>query len=141
LKTHKIYFDNSLENLSVLRSEIEAFIGSTIDNKTKNRIILCLDEAVSNIIEHGFPNGEQSKIELEMKQNELEIIFILEDSGIEFNPLERKQVDVDEHLELGQDGGMGIFIFQKIMSIEYAKRTGGGNRLTLKKNYLEINEE
>jgi serine/threonine-protein kinase RsbW len=141
LKTHKIYFDNKLEELSVLRSEIEAFIGSSINSKTKNRIILSLDETVSNVIEHGFPNGELSRIQLEMSQDENEITFVLEDSGIEFNPLSKKEVDIDEHLERGEDGGMGIYIVQKIMKVEYEKRTEGGNRLTLKKNLIDTSEE
>ena len=95
MKTHKLQIQNELQELATLRSEIQMFIEEKIDSKRKNRIILSIDEVISNIIEHGFPNGEKSSISIEISLDEKEITFVIEDSGIEFNPLEQKEVDVE----------------------------------------------
>ena len=129
-------FPNHLSELTNVRQKINEFIGTEIDSLIKNRIILSVDEAVSNIIEHGFPDSKESYISLIVRLDKDKIIFILEDEGIAFNPLDPKPVDMDEHLELGEDGGVGIHIVQKIMHVEY-ERTLSKNRLTLTKNLTE----
>mgnify|MGYP006323456505 CR=1 FL=1 len=129
-------FPNQLSELANVRQKINEFIGNEIDSKLKNRIILSLDEVVSNIIEHGFPNSRESEIAINIQLSKDKIVFILEDEGIAFNPLEAKAIDIDEHLELGEDGGVGIHIVQKIMHLEY-ERTLAKNRLVLSKNLIE----
>ncbi|MDX1960046.1 MAG: ATP-binding protein [Leptospiraceae bacterium] len=139
MKKGQISFPNRLEELSNFRNAIEEFIGESIELRTKSRIILSLDEIVSNIIEHGFPNGGESQIKILLEQSESEIKFVVEDEGVEFNPLQKKPVDVDEHLELGEDGGMGIYIVQKIMKMDY-ERSSNKNRLYLRKALKEKEE-
>ncbi|HMV42708.1 MAG TPA: ATP-binding protein [Leptospiraceae bacterium] len=132
-------FPNQLSILSNVRTKINDFIGSDLDNILKNRIILSIDEAISNIIEHGFPEVKDSLISVYARLEKDKITFVLEDEGIPFNPLTKPPVDVDEHLELGEDGGMGIHIVQKIMNVEY-ERVHLKNRLTLTKNFTEETE-
>lgn len=136
MRETRFQFRNQLSELETSRKKIDEFIGIELDSKTKNRIILSLDEAVSNIIEHGFPDAIESLISIFIRLDTEKILFILEDSGIAFNPLESKPVDIDEHLEIGEDGGVGIHIVQKIMNIQY-ERIENKNRLTLSKNLLK----
>jgi serine/threonine-protein kinase RsbW len=137
MKIQKISIPNNLEELSNLRNFIEQFIGDSINSRTKNRIILSLDEIVSNIIEHGYPQKIESLVNVTIKQSKEYIEFIVEDNGIEFNPLSREEIDVEKHLEKGEDGGMGIYIVQKIMEMNYQRIEDSINRLTLRKNLLE----
>jgi serine/threonine-protein kinase RsbW len=132
LRETQFQFRNQLSELEACRKKIDEFIGIELDSKTKNRIILSLDEAVSNIIEHGFPDATESLISIFIQLDTEKILFHLEDSGIAFNPLDAKPVDIDEHLEIGEDGGVGIHIVQKIMNVEY-QRIENKNRLTLSK--------
>jgi serine/threonine-protein kinase RsbW len=136
LRETNFQFPNQLSELANVRRKIDEFIGAEIDSKLKNRIILSIDEAVSNIIEHGFPDSKESMISLSIQLTKEKILFILEDEGISFNPLEAKTVDIDEHLEIGEDGGVGIHIVQKIMQVEY-ERIHSKNRLTLSKKITE----
>jgi serine/threonine-protein kinase RsbW len=138
LKEIRFQFVNKLSELDNCRNNIEKFIDNAIESKTKNRIILSVDEAVSNIIEHGFPDFSESMISIFIQLSKEKIIIVLEDEGIAFNPLEAKPVDIDEHLEIGEDGGVGIHIVQKIMHIEY-ERINFRNRLTLSKNLTKEN--
>ena len=127
MRETKFQFTNQLSELANVRSIVDKFIGTEIDTKLKNRIILALDEVVSNIIEHGFPDSKESEIALNV---------LVDKEGIAFNPLESKPVDMEEHLEIGEDGGVGIHIVQKIMQVEY-ERIHSKNRLTLSKNLTE----
>jgi serine/threonine-protein kinase RsbW len=136
LKEVNFQFPNQLSILSEVRKKIEEFIDSDLETILKNRIILSVDEAISNIIEHGFPDLKDSLISLNIRLDKEKIIFILEDEGIPFNPLSKESVDVDKHLEIGEDGGMGIHIVQKIMKVEY-ERVHLKNRLVLTKNFKE----
>lgn len=132
MRETKFQFPNQLSELGNCRRNIEEFIGTGLDSIAKNRIILSIDEAVSNIIEHGFPDSKESLISIFIQLDKQKILFILEDEGIAFNPLEAKPVNIDEHLEIGEDGGVGIHIVQKIMNVEY-ERINLKNRLTLSK--------
>ena len=136
MRETKFQFTNQLSELANVRSIVDKFIGTEIDTKLKNRIILALDEVVSNIIEHGFPDSKESEIALNVLVDKEKIQIILEDEGIAFNPLESKPVDMEERLEMGGDGGVGIHIVQKIMQVEY-ERIHSKNRLTLSKNLTE----
>lgn len=129
-------FKNQLSELAFIRGKIDEFIGKEINSVLKNRIILSVDEAISNVMEHGFPDLKESDISLNVQLTESKIKFVLEDEGIPFNPLTAKPVDIEEHLELGEDGGVGIHIVQKIMQVEY-ERTLSKNRLLLTKNLTE----
>ena len=139
MKKISFQFPNKLSILAEVRDKLNEFIGVDLEGILKSRIILSIDEAVSNIIEHGFPDKKDSLITLYIQLEKNRIIFILEDEGIPFNPLSRNTVDLDEHLERGEDGGMGIHILQKIMNIEY-ERIHFKNRLTLTKNLIEESE-
>lgn len=139
MKSKKILFPNSLSNLEFVRTEIISFLRGNCSDKILNRIILSIDEAVSNSIEHGFHEGEISEIILEMNLEEKTAKFVLIDSGIEFDPTKKEKLDIDQHLEIGEDGGVGIHIFQKIMKVKY-ERKKNKNILTLSKNLGDENE-
>ncbi len=139
MKSKKISFTNSLSNLEFVRTEIISFLKGFCSDKILNRIVLSIDEAISNCIEHGFKEGEISEIDLEMNIDEKLAKFILVDSGIEFDPTKKESLDIDKHLEIGEDGGVGIHIFQKIMKVEY-ERINNKNSLSLSKNLRDENE-
>ena len=139
MKSKKVSFTNSLSNLEFVRTEIISFLKESCSDKILNRIVLSIDEAISNCIEHGFIEGEISEINLEMILEEKIAKFVLVDSGIEFDPTKKESLDIDTHLEKGEDGGVGIHIFQKIMKVKY-QRQENKNILTLSKNLGEENE-
>lgn len=139
MNSKKISFSNKLENLEFVRNEVSSFLKNSCSGKILNRIVLSIDEAISNSIEHGFRENEISEIQIEMKLENHEAEFIIIDSGIEFDPTKKDKLDIDSHLEIGEDGGVGIHIFQKIMKVNY-KRIQNQNYLTLKKNLGEEND-
>ena len=119
--------------LSVLRAAILDFIGEDLDEKNKGRVILAIDEAVSNVIVHGYAYDESKMIDIEMESDPDSFIFIVSDSAKEYNPLESVSPDIERYHEDGQSSGLGVDIYRRIMKTRYERSSNGGNRLILVK--------
>ena len=97
---------------------------------------LVLEEAVSNVILYAYPKEEQQEIVLTANKTDKNLIFVLTDSGKEFDPTQAPDADVTISAEERQIGGLGIFLIRQIMNkVEY-HRIDGKNVLTLGK-FLE----
>lgn len=98
---------------------------------------LVLEEAVSNVILYAYPKEEQQEIVLTAKKTDKNLIFVLTDSGKEFDPTQAPDADVTLSAEERQIGGLGIFLIRQIMNkVEY-QRIEGKNVLTLGKQLDE----
>ena len=108
-----------------------------VNEKWQFRLVLALDEAISNIIEHGFPTPKKSKIELEFIRSEDGFTFIITDSAVHFNPLER----IKNHQELSskmKTEGFGLLLLNSILKISYKKGENQENILVLEKLFSEM---
>ena len=98
---------------------------------------LVLEEAVSNVILYAYPKEERQEIVLTAKMSDKSLIFVLTDSGKEFDPTQAPDADVTLSAEEREIGGLGIFLIRQIMNkVEY-QRIEGKNVLTLGKNLEE----
>jgi len=112
------------------------------DERDVNRIVLAVDEAVSNIIEHAYDEpGQQGDIRvvLDADYNRFEVVII--DTGRQFDPAQIDVPDIAEHIRRGKKKGLGIFLMRQIMDevkytfvhgvrnelrmVKYVKRQGG----------------
>jgi serine/threonine-protein kinase RsbW len=101
-----------------------------------NRLQIAVDEAVTNIVEHGYegkPRGAAHiQISASVSPDEFRIAII--DQGTAFDPSTMGDVDIDTHVANGQAGGLGVFLMRKIMDVvDYHYETGKRNRLLLVK--------
>lgn len=111
----KVYlFRNDFDELAKVRNEIRSFLGEDCPDLIKGRIVFCLDEAVTNVIEHGLPENEKSTIELKMRKNKGSWRFSVTDEGIFFDPTKVKSESWKELYESGADGGFGLRSIKKL---------------------------
>lgn len=111
-----------LNELKGVRDAVRAFLDSTkhidigedlaagLDSIAQSRIILAIDEAVANIIEHGFSDPGSlagARISLTMRKEPKFVEFEIRDNGMPFNPLEKKP-DTELYYEEGLENGMGL---------------------------------
>ena len=101
-----------------------------------NRLQIAVDEAVTNIIEHGYdgkPRGAAHiQISASVSPDEFRIVVI--DQGTAFDPNTIGDIEIDQHVAAGQAGGLGVFLMRKIMDVvDYHYETGKRNRLLLVK--------
>lgn len=133
-----------MEKILILRNEIEEisklplFIEELGDELGLSpelifNINLVLEEAISNVVLYAYPKEEHEIITLTAKKIENQLIFILTDSGKEFDPTQIPDADITLSAEERSIGGLGIFLIRQIMNrVEY-QRIDGKNVLTLGK--------
>jgi serine/threonine-protein kinase RsbW len=126
---HTIEILNRLEELNRIRSAVSLFIKDEVDEITAGRIILAIDEAVSNIIIHGYKDVADGTIELSMNADDTVLSFTISDNAPFFDPLTVAPPDIDSH----KAGGLGVDIYRQIMDVHHEKNETGGNRLILTK--------
>ena len=129
----QLEIENDLGELSRIRDEILEFIGPTLDALEKNRIVLSVDEAIANVIEHASKVQVNPHLSLEMEKTDQQLKFIIEDECEAFDPTSVELIDPESHSKKGQDRGLGIYLYRILMDASYQKREGKGNRLILKK--------
>lgn len=94
---------------------------------------LVLEEAVVNIINYAYPEGKHELIYLSAKVHNGSIVFVLTDTGKEFDPTMAKDADITLPAEERPIGGLGIFLIRNIMNEVRYERIEGKNILTLEK--------
>jgi anti-sigma regulatory factor (Ser/Thr protein kinase) len=125
----------------VLRSElcelarvlpwVEALAGRyAFSEKTSYVINLCLEEAISNVVRHGYKGDARHEIVVEFRSSEGELVFTVEDTAPHFRPAE-SQVTQPASLEELTPGGLGIPLMQRFTDRLEWEPLQSGNRLTL----------
>ncbi len=105
------------------------------DKTAINKINLACEEALVNVINYAYPD-KQGDIEIRYNFSEDNSRFIIDliDWGIEFNPLNKPDPDIEAPLEERPIGGLGIFFIRQIMDEVIYKREKDRNILTLIKH-------
>lgn len=128
---------NNLSEIARLADFIEE-IGNefTLTPDTTMNINLALEEAIANIIMYAYPSEEEREITLQVSTNKQQLIFLLTDCGVSFDPTQTEEAAIDLPIEERPIGGLGIFLIRKIMNEVSYERIGDENKLTMKKNIL-----
>lgn len=97
---------------------------------------LAVDEAVTNIIVHGYQN-RQGNLEIEIGREGNSLVIRLRDEATPFDLDSISPPDLTAPLEERSSGGMGVYLIRQIMDEAiYRVIPGGGNELTLVKRGL-----
>ena len=122
---------SELERVIILVSDLCG--RHTIPPEIEYDLNLALDEIVSNVVKHAYPEGGEHLFSLHISLSDDEFVARVEDDGVEFNPMEHPAPDLDAPLEERKEGGLGIFLVRQIMtSVDY-QRMMGTNIVTLRK--------
>ncbi len=95
------------------------------------QISLAVDEALSNIINHGYEGRQDGRIWISVRQLDTPapgMKIVIEDRAKQVDPTCIRGRDLDDV----RPGGLGVFIIREIMDdTTYEQRPDGGMRLTL----------
>ncbi len=94
---------------------------------------VALEEVFANVVMHGYNDRAAHEILVRVAVENSEVVLMVEDDGIAFNPLEAPPANTS--LPVGQRsiGGLGIHLVRSLMNeVEYA-RQNGRNRLEMRK--------
>ena len=124
----------SLENLQEIRNYIDqAGQRFGVSESTLGDLRLVVDEAVTNVILHGY--GEQEgDVQIHMEAEEDAVIIRIRDQAKTFDASHINTPQLDTALQDRPFGGMGIFLIRKMTDeAEFLSLPGGGNEIRLLK--------
>jgi anti-sigma regulatory factor (Ser/Thr protein kinase) len=123
-----------LESLSEYREFISDCCAKyKIPDRTVFQLKLAVDEACTNIIEHGYKGMDPGSIILAFRIEADRVLVQITDFGRVFKPSEAPKPDVEAALGDRPLGGLGLFlIYQTMDKIDY-ETSAEGNTLTLTK--------
>jgi serine/threonine-protein kinase RsbW len=137
-------FQANLENLDKISKFINTIcVEAGLDESTTYKVQLSVDEACSNIIEHGyFSSTEENRIiECECKFNGNELTIRLHDYGSPFNPRVLPNPELSPILEERGSGGLGFFFIKQFMDVveyKYISKSNAGKNMNKYGNYLTL---
>lgn len=141
----RIVLRSDLAEMSRIFPWVEALASQyKIVENTRFAINICLEEAVSNVIRHGYASQARRFLTVRFKiSSEGNLVFTVEDDAPPFNPLQAPALPlVDENGE-SRIGGHGIRLIRGFADrLEY-EPTSMGNRLHIgfSKNVDLLNNE
>ena len=96
---------------------------------------LALDEAMTNTIAYGWPEGGEHEIALTLSVSGGAVVAEVSDDGRAFDPLQVPPPDLDSDLESRPIGGLGVHFMKTLMDDVTYRREGGRNILTMRKRF------
>lgn len=129
----QLTFANRADEAPHVSKKIEIFLEKqSIDPSITNKILLCVDELITNIIAHAYRDHEEHAVSLECSIMEDRISLELRDDGIPFNPTateKNRSPALLKNIEDTPVGGLGIHLVMNLMDhVEY-EREGDYNVL------------
>lgn len=104
-----------------------------IPANTQFAMNLCLEEAISNIIRHGYSGDPDHPIAVRfINPREGFFVFVIEDEAPHFNPVESPELPPLSSLEEFAVGGQGIRLLRRFADALEYQATPAGNRLSIR---------
>lgn len=123
---------DSLASISEFVTDATARAG--LDEHAAWQVQLAVDEAATNIIQHGYGPDTRGDIELSWRIEGAHLVVMLRDQGRSFDPSEIPPPDIESPLEERQAGGLGLFLMGKLMDdVRFEFDGQRGNLLTMTK--------
>lgn len=130
---------NRKDELRMLLTKIEEFLSRHCKNPAIiNKIVMCMDELVVNIILYGHNDKINHDIFIQAQVDSLkhEVNIIITDDGIEFDPTNPTKPNTKNPFQNRQIGGLGLHIVSSILDKMTYYRENEMNILTVTKSLI-----
>jgi len=123
-----------LDDLVTIRLLIEeTTIDFGADADAVGELVLAVNEAVTNIIVHGYKERPGS-VRIELERRDEDIVIRLTDQAPPFDPTKMPAVDISIPLDQREYGGMGVHMMREFTDeLHYRAAPTGENELTFVK--------
>ncbi len=140
-KSNQLTVTGQFENLAKISNFIvQAARQAGLDEQGIYAIQLAVDEACTNIIEHGYGTEHQGDIHLhyQLKPDGLQIT--IHDNAPPFDPAQVPEPDINVPLSERPVRGMGLFLIRRLVDrLEITSTPGQGNQTILFKQRQPAN--
>jgi len=123
-------------------SRVRAFVLRALETKARDTeaylVAQAVDEAVSNVIEHGYGGDPEGAIEVGIEVAGRDCRVWVRDTGCWFDPTEAAEIDVERHVREGRSRGLGLYLMRAIADdIRYERTDDGWHELYLEKHLAQ----
>ncbi|HYD83499.1 MAG TPA: ATP-binding protein [Opitutus sp.] len=126
---------NDLAEIPRLAAAVEAFCEPLEPTpKAAMAVQLALEEIVTNVINHGYTDGQPHTFTVDLTADDGRVILVVTDDASAYDPLARPDVDTSLPLEQREIGGLGVHLVKKLMDRAHYERRDGHNILTLERS-------
>jgi sigma-B regulation protein RsbU (phosphoserine phosphatase) len=130
----KLELESDLAELVRVRNFLDqacsALFDFQVDTDLVDQLKLAVNEAVTNVILHGYKSESNKKIEIQVSTLNDFLQIQLQHQGISFEPNNVRLPSFDG----SRDGGFGVFIIASIMDdVQYFRDSFGNNFITMTK--------
>ena len=134
--TYTAIFAGVYENLAKIAGCVQLYASEAgFDAATRYQIETAIDEACSNIIEHGYGGEGRGDIECSFEITEQKLTVTLKDHGQPFDLSCCTEPDLKAPLNKRDNHGLGVYFIRKLMDEIHSQHDPiEGNVLTLVKN-------
>ncbi len=131
----RLELDSRLTELSRAQPWVDALADRhDLSDDARFAIHLCLEEALANVVLHGYQNESGHPIVIRSSVEAGTLFFVIDDKAPPFAPVDpgpRNGANKPASLESIQPGGNGIRLLHRFAgSVDYERRSDG-NRLTI----------
>jgi len=129
-------FTCSLKNLEKISDYVTDYAKQAGLNETQVYAVqLAVDEASTNIIEHGYGQECPSRIDITCDVQEDGLKVVIYDDAEPFNPETVSEPEINVSLDEIKPRGLGIFLMRQMMDeVNYQSSQEMGNTLTMVKH-------
>ena len=100
-----------------------------------NKIEVCIEEVVVNIIEYAYgeAEGKEVCVEITIDKNDDKLLMSFIDNGKQFDPRDVERPNILKDVNDRKIGGLGVYLTSEFMDLMDYEYTDGKNKLTLTK--------
>ena len=136
MKEIEVHILNRWEDMPIVTSMLSRFAAENgLPPPVLHDLNVVLDEALNNIIAHGYADGAQDEITVRLECRDGEFAMLIEDQGQPFDPGQVPAPDLAAPLRVRKVGGLGVHFMRTLMDDLTYTRTGNTNRLCLIKKF------
>lgn len=137
LKEYQMACAAELESLAILRDfAVKTCQEANISEDIGYQLKLAIDEACTNIIQHGYAGMNPGSIILNIKHIQDKLIVTITDFGHSFEPAKPEELNVETIMASDELSGFGLHIIYQIMDSVHYEATDMGNELRLIKKIV-----
>lgn len=130
----RVRLKNRIDEIDrAIRTFLDMARREKIRTETASQIALVVDEILNNIVSYAYPHGGEHHIDLSFEIRAAELIVVISDQGIPFNPFTKDPPNTKLPLEERKIGGLGIHLVRNLMDNVSYERKRKRNVVTLEK--------
>jgi anti-sigma regulatory factor (Ser/Thr protein kinase) len=122
----EITLDSDIAELEQLKTFVDKFCEiESLSEEICYHLQIVLEELILNAMKYGQCEPAKGSIQLSIKRQGNDVLAVLSDNGIPFNPLEAAPPDLISDVVDRQVGGLGIHLVRNLVhSLRYERRDG-----------------